>query len=304
MARVLVTGSSGLVGSALVPQLQLAGHDVFRLVRRPVQSPNEIFWNPDTGEIDRAALEGFEAVVHLAGYGIAERRWNDEVKALIRNSRVKSTQLLSSTLASLSVKPRVLVSASAVGYYGSRGQEELTEESPPGNDFLAQVCQEWEAATQPAAQAGIRVVCCRLGVVLSDRGGALAKMRLPFLLCLGGRIGRGDQYWSWIHIGDVVRALLFVLEHDTLNGPVNFTSSQPVTNAEFTRTLGRVLSRPTIFPMPAFAARLVFGEMADALFLSSARVLPKKLLEQGFTFQYPDLESALRHLLQRPAQVG
>ncbi|MCS7168172.1 MAG: TIGR01777 family oxidoreductase [Gemmatales bacterium] len=301
MARILVSGSSGLIGSTLVPKFQEAGHEVVRLVRRPAQTPNEIFWNPDSGEIDRAALEGFDAVIHLAGYGIAERRWNDEIKALIRNSRVQSTKLLTETLASLSVKPRVLVSASAVGYYGDRGTEELSEESPPGNDFLAQVCREWEAATQPAMQAGIRVVCCRLGVVLSDRGGALAKMRMPFLLGLGGRIGKGQQYWSWIHISDAVQAFMFVLEQETLAGAVNFTSPNPVTNAEFTRTLGRVLRRPTIFPMPAFAARLIFGEMADALFLSSARVVPKKLTQAGFSFEYAELESALRHLLQRPA---
>ncbi|MCS7160173.1 MAG: TIGR01777 family oxidoreductase [Gemmatales bacterium] len=301
MARVLVSGSSGLIGSALVPSLQAAGHEVARLVRRPTQAPNEIFWNPETGELDRAALEGFDAVIHLSGFGIAERRWNDEVKALIRNSRVQSTKLLAEALTSLSVKPRVLASASAVGYYGDRGMEELSEESPPGKDFLAQVCQEWESAALSAASAGIRVVCCRLGVVLSERGGALAKVRLPFLLCLGGRIGSGQQYWSWIHHQDAVRAFLFVLDQEALAGPVNFTSPEPVTNAEFTRTLGRVLRRPTIFPMPRFAARLVFGEMADALFLSSARVRPKKLLDAGFNFDYPNLEAALRHLLQRPA---
>ncbi|GBD35653.1 Epimerase family protein [bacterium HR36] len=301
MARVLISGSSGLIGSTLVPKLQEAGHEVIRLVRGPVHSASEISWNPEAGQVDRATLEGCDAVVHLAGYNIAARRWNEEVKAIIRNSRVQSTRLLAEALASCSAKPRVFASASAVGYYGHRGAEELTEDSPPGNDFLAQVCQEWETATQAAAEAGIRVVNCRLGVVLSDRGGALAKMRLPFLLCLGGKIGSGDQYWSWIHIHDAVKAFQFVLEQEGLRGPVNFTSPQPVTNAEFTRTLGRVLRRPTIFPMPAFAARLVFGEMADALFLSSARVVPKKLRDHGFTFDYPELESALRHLLQRPA---
>ena len=301
MARVLVSGSSGLIGSALVPQLQSAGHEVIRLVRRPPVGPGEIFWDPDREQLDSAALAGIDAAVNLAGYGIAERRWNEEVKALIRNSRVQSTRLLAQTLARLQPKPRVLVNASAIGYYGNRGSEELTESSPPGNDFLAQVCQEWESATAAAAEAGIRVVCCRLGVVLSDRGGALAKMRLPFLLCLGGRIGSGQQYWSWIHIADAVRAFQFVLENESVQGPVNFVSPQPVTNAEFTRTLGRVLRRPTLFPMPGFMARLVFGEMADALFLSSARAVPRKLQEQGFTFDYPQLESALRHLLQRPA---
>jgi len=302
MARVLVSGSSGLLGSALVPKLQEAGHQVIRLVRRPASGSHEIYWNPETGELDHNALVGIEAAVNLAGYGIAERRWTAEVKNLIRNSRVQSTRLLAQTLANLEPRPRVLVNASAVGYYGDRGNEELTEESPPGRDFLAQVCQEWESATEPAVLAGIRVVCCRLGVVLSDRGGALPRMRLPFLLCLGGCIGSGQQYWSWIHIADAVRAFLFVLEHEALRGPVNFVSPQPVTNAEFTRILGRVLRRPTIFPMPAFAARLVFGEMADALFLSSARVIPRKLQEHGFTFEYPELESALRQLLQRPTQ--
>lgn len=302
MARVLVSGSSGLVGSALVPKLQEAGHQVIRLVRRPASGSHEIYWNPETGELDRKALVGIEAVINLAGYGIAERRWTEEVKNLIRNSRVQSTRLLAQSLADLEPKPRVLVNASAVGYYGDRGNEELTEESPPGRDFLAQVCQEWESATEPAARTGIRVVCCRLGVVLSDRGGALQRMRLPFLLCLGGRIGSGQQHWSWIHIADAVRAFLFVLEKEALRGPVNFVSPQPVTNAEFTRILGRVLRRPTVLPMPAFAARLVFGEMADALFLSSARVIPRKLQEHGFTFEYPELESALRQLLQRPVQ--
>lgn len=242
--------------------------------------------------------EGPDAVVHLAGENIARARWSERQKALIRDSRVKGTRLLCDLLARYSPPPKALVCASAVGYYGDRADEILKEESAPGSGFLADVCREWEAATQPAVERGIRVVNLRIGIVLSPMGGALAKMLTPFKLGVGGTIGSGRQYMSWIALDDVVGAIHFALTNESLHGPVNAVAPNPVTNREFTHTLGRVLSRPTLFPMPAFAARLVLGEMADALLLASARVEPAQLLASGFTFRHPDLEAALRALLK------
>jgi uncharacterized protein (TIGR01777 family) len=239
-----------------------------------------------------------DAVVHLAGENIAAGRWTERQKARIRDSRVKGTRLLCDLLARYSPPPKALVCASAVGYYGDRGDEILKEESAPGSDFLFDVCREWEAATQTAVERGIRVVNLRIGVVLSPLGGALAKMLTPFKLGAGGVIGSGRQYMSWIALDDVVRAFHFALTNQSLLGPVNAVAPNPVTNRDFTRTLGRVLSRPTVFPMPAFAARLAFGEMADALLLASTRVEPARLLAGSFIFRYPDLEGALRHLLR------
>lgn len=294
--HIMVTGASGLIGAALVPFLTGGGHRVTRAVRSQPKA-DEVHWSPEAGVIDSAKLEGLDAVVHLAGENIAEGRWTPEKKSRIRDSRVRGTRLVSQTLASLERKPRVFVCASAIGFYGDRGTEILTEESPAGSGFLADVCKEWEAATEPAAQAGIRVVNARIGIVLTPRGGALQKMLLPFKLGLGGVIGHGRQYWSWISIEDVIGAIHHAMTNDQLHGPVNLVAPRPVTNAEFTKTLGRVLSRPTLFPMPAFAAQLAFGEMADALLLSSARVEPTRLLESGYQFRHPDLEGALRHLL-------
>lgn len=293
---VLVTGSTGLLGSALVPFLTDQGHRVIRLVRKDPK-PDEVRWHPEAGTIDTAGLEGLDAVVHLAGENIAEGRWNAAKKARIRDSRVNGTRLLAESLAGLSAPPGVLVSASAIGYYGDRGDEVLREDSPAGSDFLAEACLAWEAAAQPAAQKGIRTVNLRTGIVLSAEGGALAKMLFPFKMGAGGVIGSGNQYMSWISIHDTIGVVHHALTTDALQGPVNTVAPTPVTNREFTSTLGRALSRPTLFPMPAFAARLAFGEMADALLLASARVEPVRLQETGYAFQHPHLEGALRHIL-------
>ena len=293
---VCITGASGLVGSALTPFLTTGGHTVAKFVRR-FANPGEIAWNPDKGEIDAAAIEGKSAVVHLAGESIAEGRWTAAKKARIRDSRVDGTRLLCEALGRLKSPPRVLVSASAIGYYGDRGDEELTEESKPGTGFLPDVCRAWEEATRPASEAGIRVVNARSGMILSPRGGALAKMLLPFKLCVGGVVGSGRQYWSWISLDDVVGGIHHAIMTESLRGPVNFVAPQPVTNREFTKTLGKALGRPTIFPMPALAARLALGEMANDLLLASARVLPKQLEASGYEFRHRDLETALRHLL-------
>ena len=296
--KILVTGSSGLIGSALVPLLTSQGQSVTRLVRsKPTPGEAGIYWDPSTKTIDTLSLEGFDAVVHLAGENIAAGRWTAKQKARIRDSRVKGTRLLAESLARLARRPAVLLCASAIGYYGDRGEEVLQESSPSGSGFLAEVCREWEAAAEPAARSGIRVVNLRMGVVLSLKGGALATMLLPFRLGVGGRIGDGKQYMSWIAIDDVVGAFSFALRSAALSGPVNVVAPNPVTNAEFTKTLGRVLGRPTVFPMPAFAARLAFGEMADALLLASARLDPAKFLATGFKFRFTELEPALRHIL-------
>lgn len=290
--RILVSGSSGLIGSALVPALSAEGHAVSRLVRgRP--GPGDVLWGPARGAVDAARLEGFDAAVHLAGESVAGR-WTRTKKAAVRDSRVRGTRLLAEAFSRLSRPPQVLICASAVGFYGDRGDEVLTEQSAPGSDFLAGVCREWEAAAAPAAERGMRVAHLRFGVVLSPRGGALARMLPPFRLGLGGVIGSGRQYMSWISLDDAVGAVRHVLLNGSLAGPVNVTAPQPVTNRQFTRALGRALGRPTIFPMPAFAARLAFGEMADALLLSGARAEPARLLSSGYAFRTPDLEGALR----------
>jgi uncharacterized protein (TIGR01777 family) len=244
-------------------------------------------------------LEGIGAVVHLAGESIAAGRWTPQRKDKIRRSRVEGTRRLCESLGQLTRRPKLLVSASAIGYYGNRGDEVLREDSPPGNDFLAQVCQEWEAATEPASQAGVRVVQLRFGMILSPGGGALKKMLLPFKLGAGGRIGSGAQFMSWIAVDDAVGAIDHAIRTESLQGPVNTVAPAPVTNANFTRTLARVLSRPALAPLPAFAARLAFGELADALLLSSQRVIPACLQASGYQFRYPELEAALRHLLDR-----
>lgn len=296
--RVIVSGSSGLVGSALVPFLTTGGHQVERLVRsRPKPDEPSILWDPNAGQLDAASLEDRDAVVHLAGENIASGRWTADKKARIRDSRVKGTRLLCETLAKLARPPRVLVNASAVGFYGSRGDEVLTEDSSPGTGFLADVCKEWEQATAAAQQKGIRVVLLRFGVVFSPSGGALKPMLLPFRMGVGGRIGDGRQFISWIALDDVIGVIHHGLTAESLQGPVNAVSPNPVTNLELTKTLGRVLSRPTIVPMPAFAARLAFGEMADELLLSSQRAQPARLQQGGYSFRFPDLDGALRHML-------
>ncbi|OGR93544.1 MAG: TIGR01777 family protein [Elusimicrobia bacterium RIFCSPLOWO2_01_FULL_59_12] len=294
--KILMSGSTGLVGSALVPYLANKSHSVTRLVRK---GQSGISWNPDAGSIDTAALEGFDAVIHLAGESIASGRWTAAKKQRIRDSRVRGTHQLAEVLTALKLPPRTLLCASAIGFYGDRGEEILREENPAGTGFLAEVCRAWEAAAATAALKGIRVVYLRFGVILSPAGGALAKMLVPFKLGVGGKIGPGNQYMSWIAIDDVLGAVLHALSNPVLKGPVNVVAPDPVTNLAFTKTLGRVLWRPTIVPLPAFAARLAFGEMADELLLASQRVEPRMLHKSGYAFRYPELEGALRHLLNR-----
>ena len=297
--KVLVSGASGLIGSALVPFLTTGGHSVSRLVRkgRANLEDGEVAWSPAAGTIDRAGLEGFDAVVHLAGENIASGRWTPERKRRIRDSRVKGTRLLCEALAQCAQPPKVFVGASAIGYYGDRGNETLTEKSEAGAGFLAEVCRDWEAATAGLTDTGIRTALLRVGIVLSPAGGALKKMLLPFQLGLGGVIGAGTQYMSGIALDDVVGAIQHVITNDEVSGPINAVCPEAVTNREYTRTLGRVLGRPTFFPVPAFAARLALGEMADALLLASTRVEPRVLTQTGYEFRYPTLESALRHVL-------
>ena len=296
--NVLVTGSSGMIGSAVVGFLGGRGCQVRRLVRS-APAGSDLLWDPQGGQIDLAGLGVVDAVVHLAGENIAGGRWTRARMARIADSRARGTRVLATALAELPLKPKVLMSASAVGYYGDRGDRLLAEAEPAGEGFLAGVVREWEAATAPAAEAGIRVVCLRLGVVLSSVGGALRRMLRPFRWCLGGVIGSGRQYWSWVTLDDAVRIVLHAIEHDSIAGAVNAVSPNPVTNREFTRTLGRVLRRPTVMRMPAFVARLAFGKMANALLLASARVVPKALTETGYAFQHPQLEGALRSILAR-----
>ncbi len=297
--RVLVSGASGLIGSALLPALRGEGHRVTPLVRR-APGPGEIGWDPETGRLSRGELEGFDAVIHLAGENIGAR-WTAARRRRIRESRVRGTSLLSEALAGLRQPPRTLISASAVGIYGSRGDEILTEASPTGdpNDFLVSVGRDWEAAAEPARAAGIRVVHPRFGVVLGPDGGALQRLLLPFRLGLGGRVGSGRQWMSWIAIHDAVTALRHIMATETLAGPINVTAPEPVTNREFTRTLARVLRRPAVVPVPATALRLVFGAMADGTLLASTRVLPERLLRSGYRFGDGSLEPALRSLLSR-----
>lgn len=299
MSHIAITGATGFIGSALVPELKAAGHPIRRMVRSERRrGPEDIVWDPAAGRLDPRALDGVDAVIHLAGEPIAQR-WTTAVKRRIRDSRVRGTELLATTIASLARPPRVLVSGSAMGIYGDRGDEELDETSTLGRDFLAEVATEWEAATEPAARAGVRVVKVRTGLVLSPRGGALAKLLLPFRLGAGGRIGSGRQWVSWIGLDDAVGAIRHALERDALTGPVNVAAPAPVTNAELTETLARVVRRPALVPMPAFAMRLAFGEMAEATLLASQRMRPRRLLESGYRFRYPTLEPALRHELGR-----
>jgi uncharacterized protein (TIGR01777 family) len=295
-----VTGSTGMIGSALVSVLEADGHLVRRVVRQRAHEPeHDIRWDPAAGTIDAVELSGVDTIVHLAGANVASHRWTEAYKATIRDSRVHSTRLLCQTIAGMMTKPAVLVSASAVGYYGDRGDEQVDESSPPGRGFLADVCQQWEAETAVVRDVGVRVVNLRFGVVLSRNGGALAQMLTPFKLGMGGAIGSGRQYLSWIALDDAVKVIAFALQAAALCGPVNAVAPEPVTNREFTETLGRVLGRPTVLTMPAFAARLAFGEMADEMLLSGVRALPHALANVGFTFQHPQLEPALRCLLQR-----
>ena len=304
-SRIAVTGASGLVGRELAAFLGTGGHDVRPVLRRTSGAAGEIRWDPASHWIDADALEGMDAVVHLAGESIAAGRWSPESKQRILASRTEGTRLLCETLAGLAQKPRVLVSASAIGFYGDRGEAVLDETSDAGEGFLADVCRQWEAATAPAREAGIRVVNLRIGVVMTPLGGALAQMLTPFRLGVGGPIGSGAQFMSWISLDDLLGAILHGIATPTLEGPVNATSPSPVTNAELTRVLGSVLHRPAFVPVPAAVLRGLLGEMADALLLASTRVLPRRLLESDFVFRDPELHGALRDMLGRaPAGAG
>lgn len=300
--KVLMTGSTGLVGTALVSALAGAGHTVCRLVRPEsavrggAKDGFDVPWNPATGELGGAAV-GADAVVNLAGASIAGGRWSAERKALLRSSRVDTTRALVTALARMNARPRVLVSASAIGYYGSRGDELLTEESAAGADFLAGLTREWEAEAMKAEALGIRVALARFGIILARHGGALAKMLLPFKMGVGGRIGTGEQWMSWATLEDTVGVLRFVLENGAVQGAVNVVAQGAVRNAEFTKELARALHRPAFFPAPVFALRLALGEMADALLLSSQRVVPQKLQQVGYGFSHPDLAVALAAVL-------
>ncbi len=298
--NVLVSGASGMIGTTLVSSLASQGHRPINLVRgRPPRDHSEIAWNPDAGSIEVGRLQGLDAVVNLAGASIARWPWNAAHKRRILESRVRSTSLLADAVAKLTPPPRVFVSASGVGYYGSRGDEILQEDSNRGAGFLAEVCTAWEAAPAEAlSKARIRLARIRIGMALSGTGGALPAIALPFRLGLGGRLGNGRQYMSWIALEDLVRAIVHILENESLSGPINAVSPHPVTNAEFTRDLGSVLNRPTILPAPAFALRLLLGEMADELLLTSQRAEPARLTGSGFEFQHPKLEGALRAALR------
>ena len=293
--RVLVTGVSGPIGAALLPSLESLGAQIVRLVRRPETGAGQIPWDP-LRQLPPEAVSGFDAVIHLAGESVAER-WTGEKKKRIRESRVLGTQNLAEALARTSAKPQVFICASATGFYGNRGDELLTEASPGGQGFLAGVCREWEGATRVASEAGIRTVNLRMGLALSPRGGALEKMLAPFKLGLGGRVGSGKQWWSWIHVDDIVGAIHHAIYTQTLDGPVNLVAPHPAQNAEFTKILASVLRRPALLPVPAPAARLFFGEMADGLLLASQRVEPGKLLASGYTFRFPELRRAFDDLL-------
>jgi uncharacterized protein (TIGR01777 family) len=296
--HVAVTGARGLIGSALLKHLTSQGHRVSALVRRPADR-GEISWDPEAGTLDPRDLQGVDAVIHLAGENVGTR-WTVERKRRIKSSRIEGTRLLAESIARARPQPRVLISASAIGIYGNRGDEVLTENSPAGDpklDFLADVGREWEAAAEPARAAGVRVIHPRFGVVLSPEGGALKKMLLPFRLGLGGRLGNGTQWMSWISIEDVVGAILHTLLLESFSGPVNLVAPEPVRNRDFTTILGRVLSRPTPFAVPAAALRLALGEMADSTLLASTRVLPKRLLASGYRFEHQDVGAALRQVL-------
>ena len=300
--RVLVSGARGLIGSALLARLRDGGHETGVLTRH-AEGPGEVGWDPARDRLEARAIEGFDAVVHLAGEPIAQR-WTPQRKALIRDSRVAGTGLLARRLADLERPPRVLVSVSAIGFYGDRGVESLDEASPPGTGFLPEVCRAWEEAAGPASARGIRVVHPRLGLVMTPRGGALARLLPPFRLGLGGPLGDGRAWWSWVAFDDVIAVLERLLVDEGLAGPINVVAPGAVTNREFARILGQVLGRPARLPVPALALRALFGEMADGALLASARVRPARLEAVGYPFRHPGLEPALRHLLGRPGRAA
>lgn len=295
--NVLITGSTGLIGSALVQSLRAFGHEPIPLFRNPFRDGP--YWNPETGEIQLPVHRNIDAVIHLSGENIAQGRWGSRRKALIRDSRVSSTILLVQEISKLHSPPGVLLSASGVGIYGDRGDAVMEEDDTPGTGFLVDVCKDWEATTRPAMEAGIRVANLRIGLVISKQGGILGRMLLPFKCGLGATIGSGTQYMSWIEIDDVIRAIDHVLVNESISGPINLVSPNPVTNQEFARTLGRVLHRPAILRIPAFAVRILYGEMGNEVLLSSTRAFPRRLISSGFEFRFPLLDGALQHVLER-----
>lgn len=292
--KIAISGASGLVGSALSEMLSSSGHKVYRLSRSRSDAPGSIYWNLETEEIDVEKLDGLDAVVHLAGESIASGRWNEAVKKRIWDSRIKGTNLLAEALCKVKNPPKVLVSASAMGYYGEHGDAWVTEETPGDESFLSRLCQEWEAAAHKVEACGIRVVCVRIGLVVSKEGGALKNMLLPFKLGLGGSVGSGRQYISWIMLEDLVRIFEFSIENEMLHGAINGVSPNPVTNREWTKALGKAVGRPTIFPVPSFVVKTILGEMGEALLLSSVRIKPQRLLDANFQFQHVDVEKALK----------
>jgi len=293
---IAISGASGLIGSALAASLERQGHTIRRLVRRPARTDDEISWDPQGGAIDAERFAGVDVVINLAGENLGQR-WTPGVKRRVRESRVSATGLLARTAAAANPKPSVFLSGSAIGVYGSRGDEVLDEASELGNDFLASVCKEWEASAAPAVEAGIRVLTLRTGLVIARDGGVLVKFLLPFKFGIGGRLGSGAQWMSWIALADYVEAIGFLIRRVEISGRVNLTAPNPVTNAEFTRTLARVLQRPAIIPVPRFALKLLMGEMIEGTALASQRVRPRQLLDSGFEFGLPTLEAALRSTL-------
>ncbi|MDX2727674.1 MULTISPECIES: TIGR01777 family oxidoreductase [unclassified Streptomyces] len=296
-SRIAVTGSTGLIGTALVRSLRVDGHDVVRLVRRPARAGDEVEWDPKRGYVDGAGLVGCDAVVHLAGAGVGDRRWTEEYKQEIRDSRVLGTEAIAQAVASLDVPPKVLLSGSAIGYYGDTGDRAVDESAPPGEGFLPSVCVEWEAAAAPAEEAGVRTVFARTGLVVGREGGAWGRLFPLFRAGLGGRLGNGHQYWSFIALHDHIAALRHILDTPSLSGPVNLTGPAPVTNGEVTAAMGRVLRRPTLFTVPAPALRIALGDFAEDV-LGSQRVLPRRLLESGFSFAFPGIDASIRAALR------
>jgi uncharacterized protein (TIGR01777 family) len=294
--KVAVTGASGLIGSALLPQLKARGHDVLRLVRRTATASDEVQWDPIAGTVDIAALSGVDGVIHLAGAGVGDKRWTPAYKAEIRSSRVLGTTTIAQTMAALEPRPRVLVCGSAIGFYGDTGDQAVDEQSPQGAGFLADVVAEWEASAEAAVVAGIRVTYARTGLVVSDKGGAWKKLLPIFKLGAGGRIGSGRQYWSFITLRDEVSALIALLENESYSGPVNLTAPTPVTNAQVTQAMGAALGRPTLLPVPSFALKIALGEFSEDV-LASQRVLPAVLEEHGFTWADPSIEQAVQTLI-------
>ncbi len=298
--KILITGASGLIGTALQKSFKAKGHELLLASRSEPKDAEHIQWNMDTGfaDEDLPRLEGLDAVIHLAGENIAGFRWTDEKKKAIRDSRVFGTRTMIEAFARLEKKPKVFISGSAIGFYGDRGDDEMVETSSAGDTFLAGVCKEWEAESRRAEDMGIRTVLLRTGIVLSKDGGALATMLTPFKFGVGGVVGSGKQWMSWVSLDDVVGIVNFALENEALRGAVNLASPNPVTNEEFTKTLGSVLYRPTILPLPEFAVNLVFGEMGDALLLDSTRVIPKRLKDAGYEFKFTNLKPAIEHTLK------